>query len=180
MISKHHYDFEKFYNHHMNSNRNDLESAYNEIRNELSSIYGVGPRMVSQFIRGMVIKGDWNLPLVHDEFLEQGRFNVYFAGPARFSLIKNEKEYNQELGQLADDYLEGNRAIISHALWYVRKRYCGRAKHCNECPMAGYCSYYLKTNTIRLYNEQQDSIFSWIPFIEMESEPLFNIKPLSQ
>lgn len=180
MISKYHYNFAEFYNYHINSNGNDLRLAYDAIRNELNSIYGVGPRMISQFIRGMVLKGNWNLPLTHDEFLEQGRFNVYFAGPARLSLVKDEKDYNQELGKLADDYLEGNRAVISHALWYVRKKYCGKAKHCNECPMAGHCSYYLKSNTIRLYKEKQDSIITWIPYAQEIVEPQVNLEPISQ
>lgn len=111
----------------------------------MTSIYGVGPRITSQFIRGMVLKGPWKLPLTDDKLLEKCRFNVRFAGKARLGLIKSEESYYHDLGKFADEYLDGNRAIISHVLWYIRKKYCDQKILCEECKLAGYCNYFLRT-----------------------------------
>lgn len=162
LISKYDYDFTKLYEHHVNSSTSP-DLAKQSILDELSQIHGVGPRMVAQFVRGMVIKGNWKFNLNDDIFLEKGRFNVYFAGPARFRLINKESEYNEKLKEFTDKFLDGNKGILSHSLWYVRKKYCGKVKYCNKCPMAGFCSYYLKSNTVKLFVEGQESILSWIP-----------------
>lgn len=161
-ITKYDYDFDKFYHTHLESSKNDPNVAIDSIIEEIKSIRGVGQRMAAQFVRGMVLKERWNLPLTDNTFLEKGKYNAYFAGPARFSLIKNEKEYEEELGQLADQYLDGNRSIISHSLWYIRKKYCGKVKHCGICPLASHCSYYLKTNTIMVYTDKQEPLLKWM------------------
>lgn len=163
LISNYDYSFDKMYKHHLVSNNSDFASAKNSILDELSSIHGVGPRMVAQFVRGMVLKGNWDFKLDDDIFLEKGRFNEYFAGPARFCLIEKGDEYEEKLRNFADSYLDGNKGIGSHALWYIRKKYCGKAKHCSICPMAGFCNYYQKSNTVKLFVEGQESLLSWIP-----------------
>jgi hypothetical protein len=144
-ISKYDYDFEKLYVHHMDNSNGDSDVAYKTLRKELEeSIYGVGPRISSQFIRGMVLKGSWNLPLTDDILLEKCKFNIRFASKMRLCLIDNESTYYSDLGKFADEYLCGNRAIISHALWYIRKRYCDKKIMCQQCKLAGYCGYFLK------------------------------------
>lgn len=180
LISKYEYSFENFFQYHFEINNGDLNKTFNSIREEIMEIHGVGPRMASQFIRGMVLKGNWKLPLTDDSLLEKSKYNIYFAGPARLSLIEKEKNYVSDLSDFAGKYLDGNKAIISHSLWYIRKKYCGKVKHCNICPMASFCSYYLKTNTIRLNREGQNSLFNWMSnYSEKESEAI-NIDPLSQ
>lgn len=164
LIEKFNYSFDTFYNHYKNLHAGNLDATLESIQQELDTIHGVGPRMRSQFVRGMVLKGNWKLPLKDNSFLEKSRFNTYFAGPARFSLISNEEDYEKDLSIFADEYLEGNKAIVSHTLWFVRKKYCGKAKHCQVCPFAGYCSYYLKTNIIKAYNENQEFLIKWIPY----------------
>lgn len=145
-ISKYDYNFDKLYAHHIDNSNGDQNNAYKTLRNELEeSIYGVGPRISSQFIRGMVLKGSWNLPLTDDKLLEKCKFNIRFASKMRLGLIKDESTYYSDLGRFADEYLGGNRAIISHALWYIRKRYCDKKIMCDECRLAGYCGYFLKT-----------------------------------
>lgn len=145
LISKYDYDFEKYYKHHLDKSNSDPYLAYNTIRKEIEGIYGVGPRISSQFIRGMVLKSNWNLPLTDDKLLEKCKFNIRFASKARLGLIEEESNYHLELGKLAEDFLDGNRAIISHALWYIRKRYCDQKIMCDECKLSGYCNYFLKT-----------------------------------
>jgi hypothetical protein len=163
LMRKYEYDFGKMYQSHFEANHGDSNLTLNSIWMEIqTSIYGVGPRMVAQFIRGMVLKGPWKLPLDDDRFLENSKYNIFFAGPARFSLIEKEKDFVTELGKFADTYLDGNRALISHVLWYVRKKYCGRVKHCDICPMAGYCSYYLKINTVKLHTTNQETLSEWM------------------
>jgi len=145
-ISKYDNDFEKLYLHHIDNSNGNPDVAYKTLRKELEeSIYGVGPRISSQFIRGMVLKGSWNLPLTDDKLLEKCKFNIRFASKMRLGLIEEESTYYSDLGRFADEYLNGNRAIISHALWYVRKRYCDQKIMCDECKLAGYCGYFLKT-----------------------------------
>ncbi|MCZ7384623.1 MAG: hypothetical protein O8C63_07730 [Candidatus Methanoperedens sp.] len=145
-ISKYDYDFERLYVHHFDDSNGNPYIAYKTLRKELEeSIYGVGPRISSQFIRGMVLKGSWNLPLTDDKLLEMCKFNIRFASKMRLGLIEDEGAYYSDLGRFADEYLGGNRAIISHALWYVRKRYCDKKIMCDECKLAGYCGYFLKT-----------------------------------
>jgi endonuclease III len=43
------------------------------------------------------------------------------------------------LSEFADNFLGGNRGIIAHVLWYIRKRYCNRPPKCNECELSKYC-----------------------------------------
>lgn len=157
-ISKYDYNFEKLYNHHLNNSKKDLHVAYHTVRKELEeSIYGVGPRISSQFIRGMVLKGSWNLPLTDDKLLEKCKFNIRFASKMRLGLIDDESSYYSDLGKFADEYLDGNRAIISHALWYIRKRFCDKKIMCDKCKLAGYCGYFLKT----LQDEPVKKDLSW-------------------
>lgn len=145
-MSKHDYDFDKLYDQHFKNAKGDYDATYKSLRKDLQdNIYGVGPRISSQFIRGMVLKGNWRLPLKDDLLLEKCQFNIRFAGKLRLSLIEDEESYYQELGKFADRYLDGNRAIISHVLWYTRKRYCDKKIMCNKCKLAGYCMHYQKT-----------------------------------
>jgi hypothetical protein len=99
-------------------------------------IYGVGPRIASQFIRGMVLKGGWNFPLDDNKFLEECGFNIEMA--SKLGLIEDKTQFFTGLGKFADEYLNGNRGILSHVLWYMRKRYCS-ANLCYECPMFEHC-----------------------------------------
>jgi hypothetical protein len=157
-ISKYDYDFGKLYMHHIEKSNGDPDVAYKTLRKELEeSIYGVGPRISSQFIRGMVLKGSWNLPLTDDKLLEKCKFNIRFASKMRLGLIEDETTYYSDLGRFADEYLDGNRAIISHALWYIRKRYCDKKIMCDDCRLAGYCGYFLKT----LHFEPAKEDLSW-------------------
>jgi|GEM_PF-3524667 len=148
LISRYDYDFEKFYRYHYAKNNGNLKLTYNSIWNALKDIYGAGPRIRAQFIRGMVLKGPWRLPLTDNKLLEKCEYNVRFAGPTRFALIKSKFTYFEDLGRFADEYLDGNRAIISHVLWYIRKKYCDKQIKCDECPMAGYCRYFLKLESL--------------------------------
>ncbi|MFZ3058737.1 MAG: hypothetical protein WA102_03265 [Candidatus Methanoperedens sp.] len=157
-ISKYDYDFEKLYVHHIDNSNGNPDVAYKTLRKELEeSIYGVGPRISSQFIRGMVLKGSWNLPLTDDKLLEKCKFNIRFASKMRLGLIEDESTYYSDLGRFADEYLGGNRAIISHALWYIRKRYCDKKIMCDECRLAGYCGYFMKT----VQNKPDKEDLSW-------------------
>lgn len=104
---------------------------------DLQNIYGVGPRIASQFIRGMVLKGSWNLPLDDNRFLEECDFNIEMA--SKLGLISDKTRFYQDLGDFADSYLNGNRGIISHVLWFMRKRYCRKSPLCYECPLFGCC-----------------------------------------
>jgi hypothetical protein len=138
-VSKYNYDFGRLYE--------DYEKQYGslqEARDMLwkdfqERIYGVGPRIASQIIRGLVLKGSWNLPLDDDRFLEECRFNVWIAGQTRLGLVDKDSEYYKQLGEFADKHLAGNRGVLAHVLWYVRKRYCGRPPKCNECDLANHC-----------------------------------------
>ena len=85
------------------------------------------------------------LPIYDNKLLEKCSFNVRFAGKLRLSLIENEDSYNKDLGDFADRYLNGNRAIISHVLWYTRKRYCDKKIKCKECKLTGFCRYAYKS-----------------------------------
>lgn len=139
-ISHYNFDFKQLYRHYVQASQGNFIQARDSLWNDLKDkIYGVGPRIASQFIRGMVLKGPWKFPLDDDRFLEKCRFNVRFAGKTRLGLIENENEYHEQLGKFADDYLDGNRGILAHALWYIRKRYCDHQPKCNECIVSDYC-----------------------------------------
>lgn len=150
LMSKYKFDFMELYKQHLESNCGNLEETFHSLWDEIQSVYGVGPRITSQFIRGMVLKGPWKLPLQDDQLLEKCRFNTRFAGPTRLALINNEDEYEEVLDNFANRFLDGNRAIISHVLWYIRKRWCGRKTLCYECPLAGYCRNFLRQNPKQL------------------------------
>ena len=139
-ISKYGYDFANLYEDYVEKHQGSLSQARDSLWNDIRKrIYGAGPRISSQFIRGMVLKGSWKFPLDDNRFLEKCRFNVWIAGKTRLCLIENEDKYYNQLGKFADDYLNDNRGIIAHSLWYIRKRYCNRPLKCDECPVAGYC-----------------------------------------
>jgi hypothetical protein len=144
LISKYDYDFEKFYTVHYKKHEGNLEMVLQSIWEDIeNSIYGAGRRITAQFIRGMVLKGPWNLPLTNDRFLEKCGFNETFAGSLRLNLSEN-GNYSLELGKFSDEYLGGNRGIISHSLWYIRRKYCHRRPDCMNCTLSGYCRHYLK------------------------------------
>ena len=139
-MSKYKYDFTYLYKHYVNACNGNFAEARDTIWKDFQKqIYGVGPRIASQIIRGLVLKGSWKLPLNDDRFLEECRFNVWIAGQTRLGLIDNESEYRKQLGVFADNFLAGNRGIIAHMLWYIRKRYCNRPPKCNECRLSKHC-----------------------------------------
>ena len=139
-MSGYNYDFVRLYEDYVKTSEGNLSEARDLIWRDLKKkIYGVGPRIASQIIRGLVIKGPWEFPLDDNRFLEECRFNVWIAGKTRLNLIGNESEYYDKLGKLADDFLNGNRGIIAHVLWYIRKRYCSHTPKCDECLVAGHC-----------------------------------------
>jgi len=134
------FSFDKLYHHYIDASQGNLAKARDSLWNDIKNkIYGAGPRIASQFIRGMVLKGPWDFPLEDDRFLEKCRFNVRFAGKTRLGLLEAEDKYYEQLGKFADDYLDGNRGIVAHVLWYVRKRYCNYPPKCDECPISSYC-----------------------------------------
>lgn len=139
-MSKYRYDFGYLYSYYAKECNGDLRKARDTIWENLEKhIYGVGPRIASQIIRGLVLKGQWKFPLDNNRFLEECRFNVWIAGQTRLGLIKNESEYYKRLGEFADRFLGGNRGVIAHVLWYIRKRYCNRPPKCSECELAIHC-----------------------------------------
>jgi hypothetical protein len=138
-MSKYNYEFDRLYEDYVKQ-YGDLREARNALWKDFQEqIYGVGPRIASQIIRGLVLKASWNFPLDDDRFLEECRFNTWIAGQARLGLVDKESEYYKQLGDFANKYLAGNRGIIAHALWYIRKRYCNRPPKCNECELAKHC-----------------------------------------
>jgi len=136
-MAKYNFDYGELYKNYVRKSM-DLVDARNRMWKDLQKeIYGVGIRSASQFIRGMVLKGSWKFPLNDDRFLEKCEFNVEIA--SRIGLIENRSNYYEELGRFADNYLEGNRGILAHVLWYIRKRYCHHPTHCYECPLYSSC-----------------------------------------
>ena len=128
-MKKFNYDYDTLYKHYR-KNRNLTEARdhlWHDFKNE---IYGVGDRIASQFIRGMVLRANWRFPLNDDRFLEKCHFNMQIAQQIGLNY--------EELGKFADEYLNGNRGVIAHALWYLRKRYCSQHL-CYECPLYYNC-----------------------------------------
>jgi len=139
-ISHHNYDFMQLYETYVKNYQGDLKKARDNIWKDFQkNIYGVGPRIASQIIRGLTLKGSWNFLLDDNKFLEKCRYNIWMAGESRLGLIKEESEYDEKLGSFADKHLNGNRGIIAHVLWYIRKRYCNRPPKCHECPLNKHC-----------------------------------------
>ena len=142
-MSKYGYDFNQLYEEYIQAHPDNLRKVRDSIWRDLQkNIYGVGPRIASQVIRGLVLKGPWKFPLDHNRFLEKCRFNVWIAGPTRLGLTTHESEYLSHLGEFTDNFLNGNRGIIAHVLWYIRKRYCKRPPKCDHCVVAGYCLHF--------------------------------------
>jgi hypothetical protein len=138
-VSKHNYDFGCTYEYYQKQT-SSLQEARDLFWKDLQeNIYGVGPRIASQVIRGLVLKGSWDLPLNDNRFLEQCRFNVWIAGETRLGLVDKDSEYYEQLGEFADKHLGGNRGVLAHVLWYIRKRYCGRPPKCEDCDLANHC-----------------------------------------
>ncbi len=145
LVSKYDFDFMKWYGSHLEQAEHDPQEACLNIWNELrAEVYGVGPRIASQFIRGMVLKGFWDFPLTDSRFLEKNTYNLRFAGETRLGLLEDPAKFEEVLGQFADSFLDGNKAVVSHVLWYLRKRFCDRALRCFECPFKGHCHFYRK------------------------------------
>ena len=124
---------------------NPKERTLGFIRELKKNIYGVGERIAAQIVRGFILKDNWKWEANLSTMLEKCEFNITFASKLRLSLISSNQSYYKDLQAFGDMYLDRNYSIISHALWFIRKRYCLRPKRCFECPMAGYCSYYYKS-----------------------------------
>ncbi len=136
-----------------------------ELFDELKKdIYGVGDRIAGQIVRGFVLKDGWGWVVNIPSLLEKCDFNVTFASKARLSLLNNAESYSEDLQAFGDKYINGNYAIISHVLWYIRKRYCVKPKKCFECPVSGYCNYYYR------------SLYWKVPEQEMTLLDLINLK----
>lgn len=138
-IGKFNYDFDLLYRAYREKVRN-IKKARNMLWKDLAEqIYGMGWRSTSQFVRGMVLRSGWKFPLDDNRYLESCEFNYFMA--SKLGLAFKPSEYTRELGKLADEYLNGNRGIISHALWVIRKRYCKSVKfrQCHECPLFNLC-----------------------------------------
>lgn len=144
----------KIYTQVVNETNDDLNKAYNQIWDIITSIYGVGPRIAAQFIRGMVLKGNWNLPLDDKKQLEICKYNIRFASKEKIGLIENESEYTDKLLEFSSKYLDGNNGIISHALWVIRKKFCYKKMECDLCPLSGYCIRSLR----KLVNSRKNMI----------------------
>jgi hypothetical protein len=117
------------------------------IRKVQTAVYGMGPRSSAQFVRGMVLRGPWTLSLRDKAFLEDTKYNGLFAGPARLKIA--EEDFRAEATKYADEFLHGNKGLLSHALWFIRKRYCDKVPLCGECPVAGYCAYFRRSQSVR-------------------------------
>lgn len=164
-IAPFNYDFINLYNIYKEKAEGDLNKTYKLLYKDIKKqIYGAGDRITGQIIRGLVLKGPWALPLTDNKLLEYTRHNALFAGRARLRLVdygvyeqylsfdierelrppdkEIRKVYDKQLGEYADTYLNGNRGIVSHVLWYIRRRYCHRTPNCSECLFARYCGYY--------------------------------------
>jgi hypothetical protein len=115
------------------------------VRAVQAAVYGMGPRSAAQFVRGMVLKGPWQLDMTNPVFLENTKYHGLFAGKARISIAV--EDYPREGGAFAATYLGGDRGVLSHALWYIRKRYCDKIPLCGECPVAGYCAYFRRVGS---------------------------------
>ena len=136
-----------------------------------NKMYGVGDRIASQIVRGLTLKGGWNLKLSHPVFLEYCNYNNEMAGPSRLNLIKIHESYEKKLSGFADQYLSKDYGIISHVLWFVRKRYCPSAPSklslfsnlkCHECPFAGFCVFFRRKvlqKTEERFGPEQLSLF---------------------
>jgi len=148
LISKYDYSFNSLYQFIINNSKNNDISPL-DIAWEIFSqnIYGVGDRICGQIIRGLVLKSNWDIKLDNNKMLEKNKYNLEFAGKRRFGLIDDENNYNESLGKFAELYLNGNRGIIGHILWYIRKKHCWKVPRCDNCPLSGYCFYYLKKET---------------------------------
>lgn len=115
------------------------------IRQLKENIYGVGERIGGQIVRGFILKDKWDWKTNYHQMLEKCDFNILFASKLRLGLVSTNQLYYKELINFGDLYLDGNYSMISHVLWYIRKRYCLRPKRCFECPIAGYCNYYCES-----------------------------------
>jgi len=150
-IAKYDFDFDKLYYHIVDREKEQtwetempkLRSAIAKFWVELQEIYGVGARIASQFVRGMVLKGskpNWRMfPLDDIKFLEECSFNVGMA--ARLGILKDKERFQEELRSFADRFLHGNLGILSHVLWYIRKAYCSK-NECHDCPLFQHCFTY--------------------------------------
>lgn len=147
-IAKFDFNFERLYYHFLGQDKptvdpEKLRKMRDLLWNSLQEIYGVGPRIASQIIRGLVLKSKfmWRLiPLDDDKFLEECGFNVQMA--SKLGILKDKDQFYTELGIFADNFLIKNRGTLSHVLWYLRKAYCNIKDCLDECPIYQHCFTY--------------------------------------
>ncbi len=142
-IEKYNFNFSNIFNEckKQSINKSDL---FDKIWDFFIEIYGVGPRICSQIVRGLILKGGWDLEKSSHRLLEEQKHNIFIAKQC-LSLIDDKGKFKQELLEFSMKYLDGNNAILSHILWYIRKKYMCTSKKplCEHCPMSGYCNVYL-------------------------------------
>lgn len=90
-------------------------------------------RRKKQFLRGMSMRGGWNLPTGDPWFLEGPDQSTHIMNVVRRLGIAW-KDMNKNINKFCDKYLK-DRAVLSHALWVIGKKNCltnSRPK-CEEC-----------------------------------------------
>ena len=143
-MKKFNYSFDAMLGHFQRLTNSPYNLTNIIVKDLMQNIYGVGKRISAQIVRGLTLKGRWNLNLQNPQQLEKCDYNEFFAGNSRLGLVSSPDGYEQELGIFASNFLEGNCGIVSHVLWYIRKRFCLRMMLCNLCPVAGFCLYHRK------------------------------------
>lgn len=168
LLKKFKFNFENILKELQETSNNDND-LFEKIWNTFLDIFGVGPRICSQIIRGLILKGGWNLKNNNILFLEEQKHNVFLAKQC-LRLLDDKGKFKPQLQEFSDIYLNGNNAVLSHVLWYIRKRYLCTSKKplCEDCPMSGYCNVYLNnilkfdkiTNQIKMtdFLELNDSV----------------------
>jgi hypothetical protein len=136
------YSVENWVRHFTNTKNMPAEYTNAMMRDLIASIYGVGPRIAAQIVRGLALKRGYDIDLSSPVQLERCRFNEFFAGPLRFGLVPDQEDYQIKLQEFAKQHPVINCGIISHVLWFIRKRFCSAQQLCDECPMAGFCMHF--------------------------------------
>jgi len=126
LLKKYDFSFDLLYE-KSSKDDNALSFLIEELAN-INFLKSKSSRRKKQFLRGMVLRGGWNLPVEDKFFMEKPSQSTHIMNVSRRLGIK------EDMDEFCEKYLP-NKAVLSHALWIIGKKYCmtNAKPRCNLC-----------------------------------------------
>ncbi len=124
LLKEHGYSFKEL--HRENKELKDIKETLGNIPYMKSN----DSRRKKQFIRGMVLRGNWNYPRDNEYFFEKPKQSTHIMNVSRRLGLNNHRELKEFTENQLEDYM-----VLSHSLWVLGKKHCSTSTkpECIRC-----------------------------------------------